>query len=55
MVRFVEAQSLFERAGEPKKLFTIPGINHADVYEARNAEVFRSVAAETVAWFGAHL
>jgi hypothetical protein len=55
IVRFVEAQSLFERAREPKKLFTIPGINHADVYEARNAEVFRSVAAETVAWFGAHL
>lgn len=55
MVRFVEAQSLFERAGEPKKLFTIPDINHADVYEARNAEVFRTVAAETIAWFSAHL
>ena len=55
MVRFVEAQSLFERAGEPKKLFTIPDINHADVYEARNPEVFRIVAAETVAWFSDYL
>ena len=55
MVRFVEAQSLFERAGEPKKLFTIPDINHADVYEARNPEIFRTVAAETVAWFSAYL
>ncbi|MFT5182558.1 MAG: dipeptidyl aminopeptidase/acylaminoacyl peptidase [Alphaproteobacteria bacterium] len=55
MVRFVEAQSLFERAGEPKKLFPIPGINHADVYEARMPEIFRIVAAETIAWFNEYL
>ena len=50
MVRFAEAGSLFERAGEPKKQFTMPDINHADVYGARNAEAFR-----TVAWFSAYL
>jgi fermentation-respiration switch protein FrsA (DUF1100 family) len=50
MVRFAEAGSLFERSGEPKKQFTIPDINHADVYGARNAEAFR-----TVAWFNAYL
>jgi fermentation-respiration switch protein FrsA (DUF1100 family) len=55
MVRFVEAESLFARAGEPKKLFPISDINHADVYEARNADVFRTVAAETIAWFNAYL
>ncbi len=50
MVRFVEAGSLFGRAGERKRLFTIPDINHADVYGARNAKAFR-----TVAWLDAYL
>jgi uncharacterized protein len=52
MVRHVEAETLFARAGEPKKLVTIPDINHADVYEARNPAVFRRVADELVAWYG---
>ena len=55
MVRFVEAQSLFDKAGEPKKLLPIAGINHADVYEARRPEIFRTVVAETIAWFDAYL
>ena len=33
-------------------LVTIPDINHADVYEARNPAVFRRVADELVAWYG---
>lgn len=51
MVRYVEAQELNERAGEPKKLITIPDINHADVYEARNPEIFRQVVDELAGWY----
>ena len=52
MVRHAEAEALFARAGEPKQLVTIPDINHAEVYEARNPDVFRKVVAELADWYG---
>lgn len=55
MVPFGEAESYFTNAGEPKKLVTIPGINHADVYEARSPEVFAWVADELIAWYAQYL
>ena len=52
MVRYIEAEELHTRAGDPKKLVPIPGINHAEVYEARNPAVFRQVMSELVDWYG---
>jgi dipeptidyl aminopeptidase/acylaminoacyl peptidase len=51
MVRHAEAEALFERAGEPKRLVTIPDINHAEVYEARNPDVFCQVANTLCDWY----
>jgi fermentation-respiration switch protein FrsA (DUF1100 family) len=51
MVRHAEAEALFARAVEPKKLVTIADINHAEVYEARNPAVFRQVVDELTGWY----
>ena len=55
MVPYSEAESLYCKASEPKKLISIPDINHADVYEARNPEVFNTVIIETINWFKKYL
>ncbi len=55
MVPYSEAESLYVKASEPKKLISIPDINHADVYEARNPEVFNTVIIETINWFKKYL
>ena len=47
-----DCQSLFDKAGEPKKMVTLPGIGHYEVY-AKPA--FDDVMRETVAWFNAYL
>ena len=43
------------KAGEPKKLFIIPGMDHKEVYQEINAEVFEVVMKETVDWYRQYL
>ena len=47
-----ESQSLFAKAGEPKKLIVLKGWGHYEVY---TGEAFRQVIEPTVAWFQEHL
>ena len=47
-----DCQSLYEKAGQPKKMVTLPGVGHYEVY-AKPA--FDGVMKETVAWFEEHL
>lgn len=47
-----ESQALFARAGEPKKLVTLKGFGHYEVYAE---PAFRQVMAEATAWFRQHL
>ena len=47
-----DCQSLYEKAGQPKKMVTLPGVGHYEVY-AKPA--FDGVMKETVAWFEKHL
>jgi pimeloyl-ACP methyl ester carboxylesterase len=44
--------SLFEKAGEPKKLVVIPGVGHYEVY---TPPAFDKVMKPTVKWFNKHL
>jgi fermentation-respiration switch protein FrsA (DUF1100 family) len=50
-----EAHALYARAGEPKRLFLIPGADHKEVYEEINAQTFGIVMRETAAWFETYL
>jgi uncharacterized protein len=47
-----ESESLFARAGEPKKLVVLRGFGHYEVYAE---PAFGRVMAETTAWFGTYL
>ncbi len=47
-----ESEALFARAGEPKKLVTLRGYGHYEVYAE---PAFNEVMAETAAWFETHL
>lgn len=47
-----ESQALYAKAGEPKKLVTLKGWGHYEVYTGR---AFDEVMGETVAWFQTHL
>jgi dipeptidyl aminopeptidase/acylaminoacyl peptidase len=47
-----ESQALYAKAGEPKKLVTLKGWGHYEVYAGR---AFDEVMAETTAWFKTHL
>lgn len=47
-----ESESLYAKAGEPKKLVTLKGWGHYEVY---TGEAFRQVMAPTVAWFQQYL
>jgi fermentation-respiration switch protein FrsA (DUF1100 family) len=44
--------SLFEKAGEPKKLVTLSGVGHYEVYVQ---PAFDAVMAETTAWFETYM
>jgi uncharacterized protein len=46
-----ESESMYERAGEPKKLVVLRGFGHYEVYGA----AFRQVMEETVTWYETHL
>ena len=47
-----ESYALYEKAGEPKKLVTLKGFGHYEVYVE---PAFSQVMDETVAWFRQHL
>jgi dipeptidyl aminopeptidase/acylaminoacyl peptidase len=47
-----ESQSLFDKAGEPKKLVTLSGVGHYEVYVP---PAFDQVMTETLAWFSRYL
>ncbi len=47
-----ESRSLYELAGDPKRLVTIPGCGHFEVY---TGEPFDRTCDETIAWFRSHL
>ena len=47
-----DCESLFEKAGEPKKMVTLPGVGHYEVYVP---PAFDAVMKETVAWFEQYL
>jgi dipeptidyl aminopeptidase/acylaminoacyl peptidase len=47
-----ESEALFARAGEPKKLVTLKGYGHYEVYEG---EAFRQVMAAATDWYRQHL
>jgi len=51
----VEAESLYAKAREPKRLVVIPDAYHHDVYRGINPQVFETVMQETLAWFRAYL
>ncbi|MDE0779588.1 MAG: alpha/beta hydrolase [Alphaproteobacteria bacterium] len=55
MVRHVEAENLLARAGEPKELYTIPDINHAEVYEPRNPTVYAGVMEKLMEFYNGAL
>ena len=50
-----EARCMYAKAGEPKKLVIIPGVNHGDVYEAVNPDVFGMLMKEALRWYDNHL
>jgi dipeptidyl aminopeptidase/acylaminoacyl peptidase len=47
-----ESESLYARAGEPKKLITLKGWGHYEVY---TGEAFRQVIEPTLAWYRQYL
>jgi uncharacterized protein len=47
-----ESESLYARAGEPKKLIILKGWGHYEVY---TGEAFRQVIEPTLAWYREHL
>lgn len=47
-----ESRSLYDRAGDPRKLVTIPDCGHFEVY---SGAPFDRACAEAVAWFDSHL
>ena len=52
LVPIEDCQSLFEKAGEPKKMVVIPGVGHYEVYAP---PAFDHVMRETVDWFTRYL
>lgn len=55
MVRLEEGEALFANAGRPKDMMVIPDINHAEVYEPRNPEVYGRVIARLLEFYRANL
>jgi dipeptidyl aminopeptidase/acylaminoacyl peptidase len=55
MVRMEEGEALFANAGQPKDMMLVPGINHAEVYEPRNPQVYTKVVARLLEFYRANL
>lgn len=55
LVPIDECYALHAKAGEPKKLVTIPDSDHYDVYKFVNPDVFEIVMRATVDWYDTHL
>jgi fermentation-respiration switch protein FrsA (DUF1100 family) len=47
-----ESESLYAKAGEPKKLIVLKGWGHYEVYAG---EAFRQVIEPTLDWYGTYL
>jgi fermentation-respiration switch protein FrsA (DUF1100 family) len=47
-----ESRSLYDRAGEPKRLVVLKGFGHYEVYAG---EALRQIMDATLAWYGEHL
>lgn len=47
-----DCRSLFDKAGEPKKLVVLPGVGHYQVYAQ---PAFDDVMRETIAWFATYM
>ena len=47
-----ESEELYNRAGEPKKLVTLKGYGHYEVYAE---PALGEVMAETLAWYSAYI
>ena len=50
-----EVVATYEKCGEPKKLVTLPGARHNQVYEFSDSEHFETVASEATNWFRQYL
>ncbi len=50
-----ESQSMYEKAGEPKKLVMFPGADHQDFYLMVNSELFHEVLSLAIDWFDEYL
>ncbi|MDE3100663.1 MAG: alpha/beta hydrolase [Chloroflexota bacterium] len=50
-----ESISLYEKAGEPKKLVVLPGRQHYDTFKFTNPEVFGEIMSMALDWYGQHL
>ena len=55
MVRMEEGEALFANAGQPKDMMLVPDINHAEVYEPRNPQVYAKVVARLLEFYRANL
>ena len=55
MVRLEEGEALFANAGEPKEIMVIPDINHAEVYEPRNPDVYAQVVKRLLDFYRRNL
>ncbi len=52
LVSVEEAQALYERAGEPRELLVLPGVNHIDFYLG---DALDRVTEASLGWFQKHL
>jgi hypothetical protein len=52
MIPAFEAENMWRRATEPKRLVVIPGVGH---HEVHHGEAFRQVIGEVNNWLGKHL
>lgn len=50
-----ESRSLYEQAGEPKKLVVMEGRTHYDTFQFTNPKVFGELMAIALAWYDEHL
>ena len=50
-----ESQTLYEKAGEPKKLVVMPDRVHYDTFKFTNPEVFEQIMSMALDWYRQHL
>jgi cephalosporin-C deacetylase-like acetyl esterase len=50
-----ESISMYEKAGEPKRIVIMPGRSHYDTFQFSNPEVFGQIMSMALDWYGQHL